>query len=149
MALDIESAGPFRDLWSIGESVLGGQANWATFAVGAGTFVVIRLLKRFDFISIPVLGGVAVIRNMRTPIGAITINVLDFVKKIHDIPILLVYNDVDVTVGVEAPAFEQLYEKLPEPKSKLHLPGHGHLFDWPNTYTLWGKMFELFEQTLR
>jgi high affinity sulfate transporter 1 len=47
LRVDIESAGPFRDLWSIGESVLGGKANWATFAVGAGTFVVIRLLKRF------------------------------------------------------------------------------------------------------
>ena len=44
----IDSTGPLRDLVQIAESVLGGQANWTAFAVGAGTLVVILLLKRFD-----------------------------------------------------------------------------------------------------
>src|SRR6478735_212883 len=31
----IESAGPLRDLMQIAQSIVGGQANWAAFAVGA------------------------------------------------------------------------------------------------------------------
>src|SRR5262245_10204487 len=44
----IESDGPLRDLWRIGEGVLGGEANGTAFAVGAGTLAVLLLLKRFD-----------------------------------------------------------------------------------------------------
>ena len=45
--VSIESAGPLRDLWRIADSVLGGDANWTAFAVGAGTLAVILPLKRF------------------------------------------------------------------------------------------------------
>src|SRR4030095_12975885 len=38
----IESMGPLRDLWSIGEAILDGKANWAAAALGIGTFFVIR-----------------------------------------------------------------------------------------------------------
>jgi high affinity sulfate transporter 1 len=41
----IESEGPLRDLWAIAEAILGGKANWTAFMVGAGTLVVIMLLK--------------------------------------------------------------------------------------------------------
>src|SRR5262252_4970965 len=41
----IKSEGPLRNLWAIGEAVLGGRANWVAFAVGAGTLAVIFLLK--------------------------------------------------------------------------------------------------------
>ena len=44
----IEGVGPLRDLAMIAESVLEGEANWAAFAVGAATLVVILLLKRFE-----------------------------------------------------------------------------------------------------
>jgi high affinity sulfate transporter 1 len=43
----IDGVGPLRDLAQIAESVLGGQANWTAFAVGAGTLTSILLLKRF------------------------------------------------------------------------------------------------------
>ncbi len=43
----IDGAGPMRDLVRITQSILGGQANWAAFAVGAGTLAVILLLKRW------------------------------------------------------------------------------------------------------
>src|SRR5260370_29347415 len=33
----IDAAGPFRDLQRITEGILGGQVNWTSFAVGAGT----------------------------------------------------------------------------------------------------------------
>jgi len=43
----IDEAGPLRDLWQIARSVLGGEINWVTFGIGAGTLAVILLLKRF------------------------------------------------------------------------------------------------------
>src|SRR4030095_1267376 len=43
----IESMGPLRDLWSIGEAILDRKANWGAAALGIGTFVVIRIFKRF------------------------------------------------------------------------------------------------------
>jgi high affinity sulfate transporter 1 len=43
----IESAGPLRDLWSVVASIFEGKANWAAAALGIGTFVAIRLSKRF------------------------------------------------------------------------------------------------------
>jgi high affinity sulfate transporter 1 len=60
----IESEGPLRDLWAIAEAVLGGKANWTAFMVGAGTLVVIMLLKgskRLPGILIAVVGATAVV----------------------------------------------------------------------------------------
>src|SRR5262249_58361342 len=45
--ISIESDGPLRNLWRIAGSVVSGDANWTAFAVGAGTLVVILLLKPF------------------------------------------------------------------------------------------------------
>src|SRR4029077_558042 len=45
--VSIERDGPLRNLWRIARSVLDGQANGAVLAVGAGTLVVILVLKRF------------------------------------------------------------------------------------------------------
>ena len=41
----IESAGPLRDLWSIGKALVGGEANWTGTALGIGTLVLILVLK--------------------------------------------------------------------------------------------------------
>ena len=60
----IEGDGPLRKLWAIAEAVLGGRANWTAFAVGAGTLVVIFLLKdrkRIPGILIAVVGATAVV----------------------------------------------------------------------------------------
>jgi len=43
----IDGAGPVRDLIRIAERILGGQANWTSFAVGAGTLAAILLLKPY------------------------------------------------------------------------------------------------------
>ena len=43
----IDSAGPVRDVVQITRSILGGQANWTAFAVGAGTLAAILVLKRW------------------------------------------------------------------------------------------------------
>ena len=60
----IESEGPLRDLWAIAEAILGGKANWTAFMVGAGTLVVIMLLKgskRLPGILIAVVAATAVV----------------------------------------------------------------------------------------
>jgi high affinity sulfate transporter 1 len=46
--VSIDSGGPLRDLWRVGESVLGGAANWTAFAIGAATLAVILLLKPYQ-----------------------------------------------------------------------------------------------------
>jgi MFS superfamily sulfate permease-like transporter len=38
LGFKIESAGPLRDLWTIAGTIFSGKANWAEFALGAGTF---------------------------------------------------------------------------------------------------------------
>jgi high affinity sulfate transporter 1 len=62
--VSIDSAGPLRDLWRIGEKLLGGGANWTSFAVGAATLAVILLLKpyrRIPGILIAVVGATFVV----------------------------------------------------------------------------------------
>jgi high affinity sulfate transporter 1 len=41
----IESAGPLRDLWAIGNAIVAGNANWTGTLLGAGTLIVILVLK--------------------------------------------------------------------------------------------------------
>ena len=41
----IDSVGPLRDLWAIGEAVVAGKSNLAGFLVGSGTLAIILLLK--------------------------------------------------------------------------------------------------------
>jgi high affinity sulfate transporter 1 len=43
----IESHGPLRDLWAIGQAVFDGKANWTGAALGFGVLAVILAFKRF------------------------------------------------------------------------------------------------------
>src|ERR1700745_680038 len=43
----IDGVGPARDVVRIAQGILGGQANWTSFAVGAGTLTAIFLLKPY------------------------------------------------------------------------------------------------------
>ncbi len=45
LGFKVESTGPLRDLGRVVTAVLDGRTNWATFAIGAGTLVLILLLK--------------------------------------------------------------------------------------------------------
>ncbi|MCY1210420.1 putative sulfate transporter [compost metagenome] len=47
-AISIEDAGPLREIISLGRAVLAGETNWYSFAVGAGSLVLILFLKRFE-----------------------------------------------------------------------------------------------------
>jgi high affinity sulfate transporter 1 len=55
----VDGTGPLRDLVRISNGILGGQANWTSFAVGVGTLVAILLLKRFKRIPGLLLAVVA------------------------------------------------------------------------------------------
>jgi high affinity sulfate transporter 1 len=55
----IDGAGPLRDLVRIAQGILGGQANWTSFAVGAGTLAAILLLKPYKRIPGLLLAVVA------------------------------------------------------------------------------------------
>ncbi len=45
--LKVDSEGPLRDIWHLGQALLEGRANWTSFAVGAGSLVLILLLKPY------------------------------------------------------------------------------------------------------
>lgn len=47
-AISVKDQGPLRELWSLGTAIAAGQANGYTFAVGAGTLVLILFLKRYE-----------------------------------------------------------------------------------------------------
>jgi high affinity sulfate transporter 1 len=47
-AISFEDRGPLRDLLALGTAIGAGKANWYSFAVGAGSLVLILLLKRFE-----------------------------------------------------------------------------------------------------
>jgi MFS superfamily sulfate permease-like transporter len=46
LGFSIDGVGPLRDLMHIIQGILGGKANWTSFAVGAGTLAAILLLKQ-------------------------------------------------------------------------------------------------------
>jgi MFS superfamily sulfate permease-like transporter len=63
LGLEISSAGPLRDLWSIAGAIAGGKVNWLEFALGAATLAVILLVKsrkRFPGILFAMIGATAV-----------------------------------------------------------------------------------------
>ena len=55
----INGAGPLRDIIRISQGIIGGEANWTAFAVGASTLVAIFLLKPFKRIPGLLLAVVA------------------------------------------------------------------------------------------
>jgi high affinity sulfate transporter 1 len=55
----IDGVGPLRDVVQIAKGVLGGQANWTSFVVGAGTLAAILLLKPYKRIPGLLLAVVA------------------------------------------------------------------------------------------
>jgi len=45
--LQVDSEGPLRDVWHLGQALMEGRANWTSFAVGAGSLALILLLKPY------------------------------------------------------------------------------------------------------
>ena len=59
LGFSVDAVGPLRDLVRIGEGILGGQANWTSFTVGASTLAAILLLKPYKRIPGLLLAVVA------------------------------------------------------------------------------------------
>ena len=60
----IDADGPLRRLWALGKEIWHGGANWAAFAIGAGTLAVILLLKnnkRLPGVLIAVIGATIIV----------------------------------------------------------------------------------------
>ncbi len=45
--VSVDAAGPLRSLWQLARTVLDGQANWTSSAVGLGTLALVLSLKRY------------------------------------------------------------------------------------------------------
>ncbi|MCE5979336.1 SulP family inorganic anion transporter [Pseudomonas sp. JR33AA] len=45
--IKVDSEGPLRDLWHLGQALYSGQGHWPSFVVGAGSLALILLLKPF------------------------------------------------------------------------------------------------------
>lgn len=142
--------------WSVGATTaLLAAANGAPIdAIIAGSpppvsleeYKHLQLLRRIPAMQLPGGSAAATARYMRVVPGKPFMNILDFASLVPPIPILLVYNDYDTTINLAADSFEKLYEKLPPTAEQMRLPGRGHLFDWPNTFFFWTKMFDWLEQ---
>ncbi|WP_210331130.1 SulP family inorganic anion transporter [Microvirga terrestris] len=60
----VETTGPLRDLWAIGEAILAGRMNWVALAVGLGTLATILLLrgsKRVPGLLVAVIGATVLV----------------------------------------------------------------------------------------
>jgi high affinity sulfate transporter 1 len=64
--VDIEGAGPLRELWAIGRAVMSGEANPAATALGLGTLAVLLAFGRFKRIPVVLIAvaGATVIAGM-------------------------------------------------------------------------------------
>jgi high affinity sulfate transporter 1 len=80
--VSVEAHGPLRTIWHVGEAVLNGATNWATFAIGAGGLAVILALKRFKRIPVTLL----VVAVATTIVGALDLSVTAGVKVLGAMP---------------------------------------------------------------
>src|SRR5499433_1518200 len=78
----IDGTGPLRDLLRITQGVLGGQVNWTSFAIGAGTLVAILLLKPYKRIPGLLLAVVAA----TIVVGVMDLDVTAGVKVLGPLP---------------------------------------------------------------
>ena len=64
----IESSGPLRDIWAVGEAILDGKANWTGAALGLATLIVIMLLKgnkRIPGVLVAVIGATVIAGSLQ------------------------------------------------------------------------------------
>ncbi len=80
--ISIESAGPLRDVVSLFQALVDGKANWYAFAVGAGSLVVILLLKRFERVPGILIAVVAA----TLVVGAFGLEASHQVKVVGEVP---------------------------------------------------------------
>jgi high affinity sulfate transporter 1 len=78
----IDGVGPLRDLMRIGGGILGGEANWTAFAIGAAALTAILVLKPYKRIPGPLLAVVAA----TIVVGVLNLDVTAGVKVLGSLP---------------------------------------------------------------
>src|SRR5215470_7153358 len=78
----IDGVGPLRDLVRTVQGILGGEANWTSFAVGAGTLAAILLLKPYKRIPGLLLADIAA----TLVVGVLDLDVTAGVKVLGPLP---------------------------------------------------------------
>jgi high affinity sulfate transporter 1 len=78
----IDGIGPLRDIVRIAEGILGGQANWTSFAVGVSTLAAILLLKPYKRIPGLLLAVVAA----TVVVGILNLDTIAGVKVLGPLP---------------------------------------------------------------
>ncbi|MBZ0296315.1 MAG: alpha/beta fold hydrolase [Anaerolineae bacterium] len=141
--------------WSVGASTaLLAAANGSPIAaivaaapppVSLERYHLFETLRRYPFLRIPGTASAAVSRYMRVSPRLPLMNTLDYADRVPPIPIFMAYNDFDTTLKISVEAFERLLEHLPPSTEAMHLPGSGHVFDWPNTFFFWQRMMDWLE----
>ena len=100
----IDGVGPLRDVVRIAESIVGGQANWTSFAVGASTLAAILLLKPYKRIPGLLLAVVAAtivvdILNLNATAGVKVLGPLPQGLPSFALPIISYAHLKDVIIG--------------------------------------------------
>src|ERR1700756_2014612 len=100
----IDGIGPLRDLIRIAESILGGQTNWTSFAVGASTLAAILLLKPYKRIPGLLLAVVAAtivvdLLNLETTAGVKVLGPLPQGLPSFALPMISLAHLQDVIIG--------------------------------------------------
>src|SRR6185369_9362763 len=78
----IDGNGPIREVMGIAQGISGGQTNWTSFAVGAGTLAAILLLKPFKRIPGLLIAVVAA----TVVVGILNLNATAGVKVLGQLP---------------------------------------------------------------
>ena len=104
LGFSVDAVGPLRDLVRIGEGILGGQANWTSFTVGASTLAAILLLKPYKRIPGLLLAVVAAtivvgILNLDTTAGVKVLGPLPQGLPSFAVPIIGFAHFNDIIIG--------------------------------------------------
>ena len=104
LGFSVDAVGPLRDLVRIGEGILGGQANWTSFTVGASTLAAILLLKPYKRIPGLLLAVVAAtivvgILNLDTTAGVKVLGPLPQGLPSFAVPIIGFAHFDDIIIG--------------------------------------------------
>lgn len=81
-----------------------------------------------------VRAALTVLLNFRTGSYQNDVSLDEVIPGLAPIPLLLVCNEHDTAIGVSAARFRELFDRAGQPKRLAILKGHGHIYDWPNTW---------------
>jgi len=100
----IDGLGPLRDVVSISKGIVGGQSNWTSFAVGAGTLAAILLLKpvkRIPGLLLAVVAATVVvdILNLNATAGVKVLGSLPQGLPSFSLPLISYAHIKDVIIG--------------------------------------------------